>query len=1030
LSSRNLNTYRKRTLLSFARISCASIILVCIGHIAYGLDPNRSLDQYIHDEWGADKGFLGGPINAITQTPDGYLWIAIAKGLLRFDGLSFRYFQHSNTPELPAGPVLGLAVDPEGGLWIRSQGAGLLRYSGGRFENIANKFIGEESGVTAMANAGNGEIIVAGLLNGTLRYSGGKFLSLARPVPLPNFLMISLAEDSKGQVWMGTRDVGLYLMDHSGISAFSSGLPDQKINCLLPGSNEDLWIGTDSGVAHWDSRVMTNVTLDPTLGHIQILSMIRDHDGNVWLGTSSGIFRITAQGDVTVPAKSSSAAKVVTSLFEDREGNVWVGTYDRLERMRDSVFLTYSVATGMPSDNHGPIYVDGQNRVWFGPTTGGLYWSKGGQVERVTTAGLGADVVYSISGTGDELWIGRQRGGLTHLRYSGATYTSETYSTTQGLAQNSVFAVQRARDGTVWAGTLSGGVSHLSGGKFATFTDQNLASNTIKATLESSDGTMWFATPNGVSSLSQTHWQTFVTKDGLPSERVNCLLEDAAGVVWAGTDAGLAFFRAGRFVVPEREPSILNEQILGLVEDKIGSFWISSSNHVLRVSRAALMSGQVSEETLHEYGPADGLKSTEGVKRYQSVTTDSLGTIWLSLNSGLSVVNPNRSARSAASTPVHIVGLMADGTSWELGNDIRIPSSRRRISFSFVGLNLAMPHRVKFRYKLDNLESNWSEPIGAGEAIYSNLGPGRYRFHVMASNGDGLWNSTEDTVAFEILPVFWQTWWFRLVALIVLISTALTLYRLRLYQLTKQLNLRFEERLAERTLIAQDLHDTLLQGFLSASMQLDVAVDNLPADFPGTPRFLKVLDLMRTVIDEGRNALRGLRSATTTHSLNLEEAFARLKLELGAGDEVGFRVIAEGPSRPVNAIVRDEVYRIGREAVVNAFRHSHGKVIEVEVAYLGNHLRVRVRDDGLGIDAAILEFGRDGHWGLSGMRERAESIGAQLKVRSKVGAGTEVELTVPNSVAFPEQSSDRIWRRLKLFPWSRSGNREKGQHHE
>jgi len=244
--------------------------------------------------------------------------------------------------------------------------------------------------------------------------------------------------------------------------------------------------------------------------------------------------------------------------------------------------------------------------------------------------------------------------------------------------------------------------------------------------------------------------------------------------------------------------------------------------------------------------------------------------------------------------------------------------------------------------------------------------------------------------------------------MLVLLTFALTvvgLYRLRLHQLTRQLNVRFEERLAERTLIAQELHDTLLQGFLSASMQLDVAVDQLPTDSPVRQRLGRVLELMRQVIEEGRNALRGLRSSSNSDLLDLEQAFSRIQGELGTGQEIGFRVIVEGPSRSMHPVVRDEVYRIGREAVVNAFRHSRAKHIEVEVTYLAHQLRILVRDDGCGIDPDVLEWGREGHFGLSGMRERAERIGARLKLWSRGGLGSEVQLSVPGHVAFQVQPS-------------------------
>ncbi|HKY42624.1 MAG TPA: triple tyrosine motif-containing protein, partial [Pyrinomonadaceae bacterium] len=339
----------------------------------------------------------------------------------------------------------------------------------------------------------------------------------------------------------------------------------------------------------------------------------------------------------------------------------------------------------------------------------------------------------------------------------------------------------------------------------------------------------------------------------------------------------------------------------------------------------------------------------------------------------------------------------------ELSPNIRIPSARQRIAFSFVGLSLAIPERVKFRYRLDGFDHEWSAPVSAGEAIYTNLSPGSYRFHVIASNSDGAWNSSVASIGFEITPAFWQTWWFQLSALLALGLIGLALYRIRLLQVTKQLNVRFEERLAERTRIAQELHDTLLQGFLSASMQLDVAVDQLPEGSPARPRLVRVLDLMRQVIDEGRNALRGLRSSNDS-SEDIAVALSSLNQELNSGGHVVFRVIVEGSSRALHPIARDEVYRIGREAVVNAFRHSRAKNITVEVLYLENQLRLLISDDGCGINSEVLESGREGHWGLSGMRERAERVNARLKVRSRVGSGTEVELSVPAAVAFQDQS--------------------------
>ncbi len=990
----------------------ASLVLLCLVHIASAIDPSRGLAQYMRDQWGSAKGFPGGQVYAITQTGDGYLWIGAEKGLVRFDGVNFHLFQHANTPLLPAGPVRGLVADAAGGLWIHFGGPRVLRYAHGKFEDVSSALERTEPAFTAMGRGGNGEVLLSSLVNGILRYSGGKFLRLAAPVELPNFLVISLAESPDGKIWLGTRDLGLFYESQGQITNIGKGLPDRKINCLLPITNEELWIGTDSGVVRWNGAEVTATGLSASLSHVQALTMIRDRDANVWVGTTSGLVRVDAQGAVAFSSQDRDDGVPVTALFEDREGNIWAGTSQGIERLRDSVFVTYSAAEGIPAQNNGPVYVDAENRAWFGPPSGGLYWLRNGQVTRVTSGGLNNDVIYSITGDKTGLWIGRQKGGLTHLSYKDGRYTTETYTEAQGLAQNSVYAVNRNRDGSLWAGTLSGGVSQFSGGKFTNYTTRNgLVSNTIDAILESRDGTMWFATPNGLSALSHGRWQTFMVRDGLPSDRVNCLFEDSTGLLWVGTDDGLAFLSSGRFQIPATVPASLHEQILGLVADATGSLWISTTNHVLRVTRDGLLRGQLTETDVNEYGLADGLHGSEGVRRNRSVADSQMGMIWFSLNSGLSVVDPGRLRRSSAPAIVHINTIAADGNPVDLGPQIRIPSARQRIAISFVGLSLAIPERVKFRYRLEGFDHKWSDPISAGEAVYTNLSPGSYRFRVMASNSDGVWNSAEDVLGFEIAPAFWQTWWFRLSALLVLGLAVLALYRIRLLQLTRQLNVRFEERLAERTRIAQELHDTLLQGFMSASMQLDVALDQLPEGSLLRPRLVRVLDLMRQVIEEGRNALRGLR-LSNDRSEDIALALSSLNQELNSGEDIGFRVIVEGSSRSLHPIVRDEVYRIGREAVVNAFRHARAKNIAIEISYLENQLRLLISDDGCGMNSQVLQSGRDGHWGLSGMRERAERIKARLKVRSRVGSGTEVELSVPSKVAFQIQQSSHL---LKWF---------------
>jgi signal transduction histidine kinase len=482
-------------------------------------------------------------------------------------------------------------------------------------------------------------------------------------------------------------------------------------------------------------------------------------------------------------------------------------------------------------------------------------------------------------------------------------------------------------------------------------------------------------------------------------------LEDSAGTLWIGTAEGPAFLKSGRVQVPPQLPEPLHEEIFGMAEDANGWLWIATSSRVLQVKRDKLIQGSVNGD-LRAYGVQDGLAGG-GVRRDRSVIADPGGRIWLSLNHGISVVDPARLTRQSAPPIVNIQTISADGAPLDLHNELRIPADRHRIVFSYAGLSLSSPERVKYRYMLDGFDQGWSEPTAAREAGYTNLGPGKYRFHVIASNGAGLWNGAEAAAALQVDPMFWQTWWFYACTALAGGFAVVGIVLLRMRQLTGQLNLRFEERLAERTRIAQELHDTLLQGFLSASMRLHVAVDALPEDSPAKPPLDGILDLMRRVIDEGRNTLQGLRSSYGS-AISLEQSFASIPDELLAGEETEFRVIVEGQPKMLHPVLRDEIYRIGREALVNAFRHSRATSVEMELEYLDRELRVHVRDNGCGIDPEVLRSGSNGHWGLSGMRERAEKIGARFHVWSSTTSGTEVQLSVPGHIAFQSQPSNRL----------------------
>jgi len=970
------------------------------------------MSQYIHERWGTEQGFPRGPVYAIAQSSDGYLWIGTQAGLVRFDGLNFRVVRDAPAL-LNNASVLGLTPDRDGNLWVRLEGSTLLRYRDGVFDSPTSDLASMNSLITAMGQANQGELLLSFMERGVIIHRQGRFEMVADASALPRSPVLSVAQTSDGSVWVGTRGTGLFRLRQGQTSSVTEGLPDPKVNCLLADVNGNLWVGTDNGIVRWNGNRLTAAGIPASFKHLQVLALVKDRDANIWVGTDSGgLLRLNDRGLSTLNEEEGRSREAVTAVFEDREGNLWIGSDSGIERLRDSAFVTYSLPEGLPSDGNKPVFVDSENRLWVPPVAGGLWWMKDGRHGRVTIAGLGQDVVYSIAGRNSELWLGRQHGGLTALRAERGSFIARSYTQADGLAQDSVYSVYLARDGTVWAGTLSAGVSALRNHRFTNFTTANgLASNTVASILESHDGTMWFATPSGLSALSNGHWQGYTTRNGLPSENVNCLLEDSTGVLWVGTALGLSFLGPGGFRVPGEVPTSLRAQVLGLAEDRYGWLWIATSNHVLRVNRDKLLRNALAEGDVCEYGLADGLRGLEGVKRHQSVVTDPAGRIWFSLNRGISVVNPARLTGSSALTIVHVQAILADGDPIRLGAAVHIPGGHRRITFSFAGLSLSVPDRVRFRYLLEGFDHGWSEPTATREAVYTNLAPGPYRFRVVASNPERVWSSNEAVIGFDVDPLFWQTWWFRLSSVLVIGLAAVMFFQLRVLRLKKQMNMRFEERLVERTRIAQDLHDTLLQGILSASMQLHVANDHLAVDSLAKPLVARILELMGRVIEEGRNAVRGLR-VSNGKSEDLEQAFSGIREELALAQGPTFRILAEGQVRVLHPVIREEVYRIGREALVNAFRHSRANNIELELEYAPSHLRLLVRDNGSGIDPLVVRAGRDGHWGLSGMRERAERIGARFRVLSGASAGTEIELSVPGRIAFKFPSSDRRWRWL------------------
>ena len=998
-----------------------SVLTVLPALNSWALDPARAASQYLRDQWTAERGFPGGPVNALTQTRDGYLWVGTESGLFRFDGIAFKRVREPDAYGPPIGQVLGLTVDETGELFVRLPNPTLLHRNDGAFVQITTGPEHFESQATAMTRSPTGEILVSSRRNGILAFSQSRFRTLLSADLFPSLLINSIAAPSASDVWLGTRDQGLFHFRGGQLTPVLRGSGEFKINCLLSGRKGELWVGTDHGIRQWNGReLVLPAPLEP-LNREQILALLEDRDSNIWIGTRGrGLVRWSAKGLAYLDPLDSVPRPPVSALFEDREGDVWSGTPNGIERLRDRAFITYPA----PGDeNNGPVYVDSGGRVWWGPASGGLRWLSEGKVHKVTEAGLDKDVIYSIMGTGDDLWVGRQRGGVTHLTLKNGSLQSNTYTQKDGLAANGVFTLTRSADGAIWAGTLNAGVTRIQLDGLTTYrNDDGLGSDTVNAIVAGSGGVMWFATPKGLTSFSEGKWRLYSLPGSLPRANVNCLLQDFAGVLWIGTTRGLAFVNDGRISVPPGLSPSLGSQIFGVAEDKIGSLWIVTSDRILRVTRDKLMSGTLEDGDLSEYGLTDGLPIVEGIKRDRSIVADASGRIWTSTNAGVAMGDPARLAQSSVQTLVHIEAVSADGLALDL-TQLRIPPGARRIAIRYKGLNLSAPERIRFRFMLDGFDHSWNTPLDGNEAFYTNLSPGPYRFHLAASNIDGAWNGVEAAVALEVEPSFWQTWWFRVCFACALILVLVIFYTMRLRQVSRQLSIRFDERLAERNRIARELHDTLLQTIQGSKMVADDALDpedNGSLDPERMRRALEKLTVwLNQAVNEGRSALNSLRSSAVEGD-DLTEAFERAARECMDKSSLKVAFSVEGTVKRVRTLARDEIYHVGYEAIRNACNHSGGSLLEVELNFTRN-LELRVRDNGKGIDPAAAATAEQNHFGLMGMYERAERVGGRLNLFTSANGGTEVELIVPGSIAFGE--SVPLWRTMmakarRIFPIS------------
>jgi len=987
---------------------------------AWALDPNLDVSQYAHTAWTARDGFSVGAIFAMAQTPDGYLWLGSEFGLYRFDGVQPVLWRPPAGQQLPNKPY-ALLVTRDGTLWIGTF-EGLVSWNGKKltaYPEIGPTFVTslleDHEGTVWVATYSSESVParVCAIRAGNVQCEGndgafGSFVwSLAEDGPgslwagadsgvwrwkpgppqryaVPGMRVGDLLKSDGGRLLIGISGAGLKQLVADKLEPYpipgamnrNALLADREAdsNKLLRDRDGGLWIGTHQrGLIHiHNGRTDVFSKADGLSGDISC-SLFEDREGNVWFASSRGLDRFRELPVATISTKQGLSSSALSSLVAGADGSVWIGTHDGLTRWRNGQSTIFRKPNGLPDDFVNSLFADHRGRVWVSFSRHRLSYFKDGRF--VSVAGVPSDQVFCIAGDDkDNLWLSGEK-GLSHIR-DGHLVENFPWSIMGRYQQAKIVA---PNEGGVWlAFWTNGGVMYFKDGQVrASFTAANgLGKGHVASIRLDQNGALWAATQEGgLSRIKDGRVTTLTTSNGLPCDTIHWSIEDEDHSVWLNAACGLV-----RIVHSEVEA------------------WISDPKHKI-------------ETTVWDAADGVGLTSTSPAYFNPPVAESIDGKFWFLGGEGASIVDPHHLAFNKIPPPVHIEQIIADHKSYwqnlpeQAVSNLRLPARVHDITIDYSALSLAAPEKIHFKYKLEGQDSDWREVINDRQVQYSNLRPGPYRFRVIAANNSGVWNDQGDALEFTIDPAYYQTSWFRALCVTAFVALLWAAYQLRVRRLQHDFDMTLDARVSERTRIARDLHDTMLQSFHGLLLRFQTVLLLLPEHpIEAKEKLDGAIEQAAGAITEGRDAVQGLR-ASTVEGNDLARSISTLGEELEKDSSnhrpVTFCVAVEGRSRELHPILRDDIYRIAAEALRNAFHHAQAKQIEVEIRYDHDQFRLRVRDDGKGIDAAVLSsHDLEGHYGLRGMRERATLIKGKLAVWSEVDAGTEVELRVPASAAY------------------------------
>lgn len=974
-------------------VAVAAVLLSALARPASALDPHKSPTQYSRTVWTQEHGLPQDTIRAIAQTADGYLWIGTDEGLARFDGYEFTVFNKSNG-DLPANSITALAAGPDGSLWIGTS-SGLTQYRNRQFHTYTTKAGLPNDAITSLYTDRGGTLwIVAGIH--LSRFQDGSFTNYT---PGPDFPVTSvrvIREDANHDLWVAGFSGIVKMTGGKFVTMIDSAqLNGDIITGMVTDRQGNLWISGSRGVlVRSPTGQIRRYDVDHGgLPDIFARSILADRDGNIWVGTSSGLARLDGNHFVTVPGGDDRDRDLVRCLFEDREGNLWVGTSNGLIRLRDDIFTVYGKPEGLPSDEPNTVFQDHAGRIWVGFHDAGLMLlSKNGNRVFTTADGLPNNEIFSIHEMRDgDLLIG-SRGGMARMH--GGRFTR--YVPPDPLARILVFDALQDSSGHIWLAT-PGGLSELAGRESRTIlTSEPLLISAIVTLFEGRDGAIWAGSyGKGLWRIQGDDRKLFTTADGLSSDQIRSLDQDRDGTLWIGTfGGGLDSYRDGRFHHFTAKDGLLSDNVSNVSDDG-ESLWLSTTRGICRIAKRQLRELSAGRRKTLEpvnYGVEDGLRSAQCSPSYPiggggARTSD--GRIWFTTTRGLAVFDPHTADRRQAPPIVHITEMRADDGAVDLTHPASLDPGSRRLQIHYTGIHLSAPEQLRYFYRLEGLENNWISAGSRRVINYNSLKHGSYTFMVRAELPGG--PSSEQSYAFQVLPHYYETWSFRLLCALLVLAAAWAVYQLRL----QQIRYRFGLVLEERARLAREIHDTLAQGFVGISSQLDAVALCLPDETAPARKYLDMARRMaRHSLTEARRSVMDLR-AGALEGQDLAAALQSGTRMWTAGSGVELDVAVTGAPAEIPQDMEQHLLRIAQEAVTNVLKHAGASRIAIKLHTEARKLYLRIVDNGRGFDQQGVFSSLGGHFGLIGMRERAERLGGELHLASQPGGGTEVEVTVP-----------------------------------